>query len=1347
MKQQQINNALAYQVPGSTFRHLVRFLLKLCAIAISSICSGVLTYSTAYAYSVTPVVAGSITTSEGLALPFQNTANTSAITFTLPLTSGNTVNAQADVQPSSFRIAAWAARVVTPGSGGALSPFMREYLADRFIYPADDGGFLQAFGPMVPDANGQVPRTIPGTLRPGDPNYPPHPDPALANYVLEVFDAAGFAFWNSPFDGGYLKSNPVWYCSGGLIYTISTNQPGYYRCEGNYLTAGYVIDIGQNGTITFPNPDPAAIEAQTLPAVKPLPTTANEPIPVEITFPQPNIDGEAYTDPSTGNRVKTRYLVEPGPGLTSLANGGQIAPPTVNVTETVVPASSAEYPPKNNGGCMAGVPMEGNPINASIGNKWQSEIDIDGVTAPGFARMYNSNPAAGNSSLGNGWAHTYARSINAQPFGPGMRVSRQDGKIYVFNAVGGGWTSEGDIPDQLVELKDASGIRTGWRYTVAADDSVETYSTSGKLLSIADRSGRTQTLVYDLPSTSGGDDDPETLDTVTDDAGRQIVFTYDEQKRIATISDPSGGLTWYGYDEQNNLVSVSYPDASGKTYHYNEPGNTSGADLPHALTGITDENGTRYATFTYDANGKAISTSHAGGADLFSMSYNADNSTTVTDPLGAQRTHTLTTVLGVVKSTGQSQPGGSGCGPAASSMAYDANGNVSSTTDFNGTTSCYAYDARNLETVRVEGLASGKSCPADPTTLASYVPAAGTVERKISTQWNAVYHLPNVVAEPLKLTTYVYNDPSGANCAPGASPALLCSRTEQATTDTTGAQGLTPTVTGKPRTWSFTYVASGQGLPGQVQTVTGPRGQLATNDPDYAPAITTYTYYTDTTTDHKPGDLKSVALSLAAAQSIVTTYDHYDGNGRVLQTTDPNGTVTTFAYYPRGWLYTRTVGGKTTTYTYKPWGDIEQITYPDATFVSYGYDDAHRLTSIADSAGQSVNYTLDGMGNRTNDSYVNTDGSSARQFNRVFDALNKLQQEIDGLNNGSQAPRTYTYYANGERQSSTTPKGYGTTGYTTTYAIDALGRTTQMQDPINGSAKPTLMSYDGLDQLIGVTAPNGAATTYAIDGLGNLNQETSSDSGTHQATYDVAGNLKTLLDARNLTLGYTYDALNRVKSISIPAAGNQPASTITYTWDSASGCTHGIGHLCQVSDASGTTTYDYDARGNRLTQTRVENGQTLVTHFAVNDANRPVAVITPTSETVAATLDAAGLVDSLSSTQGSTTTPIAQDIRYAATGQISSQTLGQTQITQSFDPAGRPTDSGGPGSGPAIVLGDLNDDGIVDVADVALAMRIALGLVVPSSSQLQHGDINGDGVIDTADVMHIQRKALGLENF
>lgn len=64
--------------------------------------------------------------------------------------------------------------------------------------------------------------------------------------------------------------------------------------------------------------------------------------------------------------------------------------------------------------------------------------------------------------------------------------------------------------------------------------------------------------------------------------------------------------------------------------------------------------------------------------------------------------------------------------------------------------------------------------------------------------------------------------------------------------------------------------------------------------------------------------------------------------------------------------------------------------------------------------------------------------------------------------------------------------------------------------------------------------------------------------------------------------------------------------------------------------------------------------------------------------------------------------------------------------------------------------GDLNADGIVNVADVALTERMAIGLVTPTANQLLHGDVapaGGNGVIDSADVARIRRKALGLESF
>jgi pseudomonalisin len=61
--------------------------------------------------------------------------------------------------------------------------------------------------------------------------------------------------------------------------------------------------------------------------------------------------------------------------------------------------------------------------------------------------------------------------------------------------------------------------------------------------------------------------------------------------------------------------------------------------------------------------------------------------------------------------------------------------------------------------------------------------------------------------------------------------------------------------------------------------------------------------------------------------------------------------------------------------------------------------------------------------------------------------------------------------------------------------------------------------------------------------------------------------------------------------------------------------------------------------------------------------------------------------------------------------------------------------------------GDLNGDGVVDAADIALIERIALGRVAANSTAMTHGDINGDGNIDASDIEHVRRKALGLENF
>jgi hypothetical protein len=82
-----------------------------------------------------------------------------------------------------------------------------------------------------------------------------------------------------------------------------------------------------------------------------------------------------------------------------------------------------------------------------------------------------------------------------------------------------------------------------------------------------------------------------------------------------------------------------------------------------------------------------------------------------------------------------------------------------------------------------------------------------------------------------------------------------------------------------------------------------------------------------------------------------------------------------------------------------------------------------------------------------------------------------------------------------------------------------------------------------------------------------------------------------------------------------------------------------------------------------------------------------------------------------------------------------------------FDSAFEVLDSGS--SHPARTDGDLNSDGVVNAADVLVALRIISGELSATQLELDHGDVyppdEPDGVVDISDLLIIQRKVLGLE--
>lgn len=575
-----------------------------------------------------------------------------------------------------------------------------------------------------------------------------------------------------------------------------------------------------------------------------------------------------------------------------------------------------------------------NPIHNASSNKFQKESDfVDGGSGLRFERFFNSRDYA-DIGLGVGWRHTYSSRLQVYFVSAGLPVTayRPDGSTIIFQPNGGGgWVTDPDVNATLSMTTNPATQMDVWSLTLP-DSSVEQYDENGRLTKITNITGRVLSLSYVN----------ERLSAVQTDEGRSVQFGYDTDGRLNLVTLPDSRIINLSYVGSGRLDRVTYPDETPsdpvdnpyRQYLYNEAAHDASGDPTHAhLTGIVDENLQRFATFTYDGQGRATSSKHgeAGGIDLHTLTYGATK-TTVRDALNSDREFNLSVIQGVAHSTGQTQPGGAGCGPSGNQLTYDVRGNALSKQDFNGHKSCHAYNSRNLETARIEGLGIGVSCPADVT---AYIPTTGTTERKILTEWDTRFRLPTKITQDGRETSIAYDSHGNVT-----------------------SRSVKDLATNEVRTWAttYTYHASVPGV--LVQKIeNGPRIDVSD--------LTTTDYYAPDATCTGGGlGCRGQVWKITNALGHVTTFNSYDANGRLIQMTDPNGLVTTLTYWARGWLKTRTVGTEVDSFDYDKVGQLIKHTRPDGSFVRYEYDDAHRLTDIVLSDDSRLHYTLDNAGNR-----------------------------------------------------------------------------------------------------------------------------------------------------------------------------------------------------------------------------------------------------------------------------------------------------------------------------------------------------------------------------------------------
>ncbi len=729
-------------------------------------------------------------------------------------------------------------------------------------------------------------------------------------------------------------------------------------------------------------------------------------------------------------------------GGPSTDTNGHSCPTPPRANQSFPPANPAPGPGQNGAGTFCG-----DPVNLTTGNNYRTESDYTGAGAFPLmlTRAYNSLSSSAGS-FGANWTHNFGARI-VQVSATLAQAVRADGKLLTFRLTGSVWAGDSDVNARLAALIDTSGALTGWKLTNGLDGA-ETYSADGRLLSVSNRAGLTESLAYDTSSR---------LTSVSDPFGRKLSFTYDAQNRIATATDPAGGKFTYGYDASNNLASVAFPDGSSRSYVYE---NTT---FPHALTGIVDENGIRFATWSYNAQGLAVSSVLAGGVAQHTFSYDFSNGvSTDTDALGHTRTFSYITAAFVQRTLHDTKPLP---GSPTDNRNYDNNGNISQYIDFRGITTNYVFDlVRNLEVSRTE--------------------AVGTAQqRTITTTWHPTFRLPVQIVEPNRTTTFSYD-----------------------------AQGnlLTRTVSGASaadRTWTFQYNANGQ-----VTQIDGPRldavdittfaydakGNLVqvTDALGHVTKVTAFDAHGRPLTVVAPNGLTTKlvydarARLLSRQRGTETTKYAYDAAGQLIKLTFPDGTFVSLGYDPAHRLTSITDNlGNRVAYTLDLVGNgqKDEVFDPSSTLArthSRAFDAINRVAKSIGAAAQATSFSYD-----ADDNLISILDPLNRLTTVAFDSLNRPSQATDPL------------------------------GSVTRDVLDANDNLSSLTDPL---AHATLYSYDGLSDGITTTSPDTGLIQNAYDGAANVVNRTDARGLSTGVSYDAINRLSTL-DFSGGSVAFTYD--------------------------------------------------------------------------------------------------------------------------------------------------------------------------------------------------------------------------------
>ena len=853
---------------------------------------------------------------------------------------------------------------------------------------------------------------------------------------------------------------------------------------------------------------------------------------------------------------------------------------------------------------MTGAKKEVVPTSLSVGGQTftltYSTLRHHLATAGGLTSAAQLNDLP---SFGALWTGNLHRRLNLQAMTPsiGIDAYRGDGRMVGFGLTanpGGTYVPAAGIDDTLTI------ITGGYRYFDAAAKVIETYNSVGRLTSMADASGNTLTFSYSAGASAAAPAAGYLL-SVTDNVGRSISFTYTlptggsatSDGLVSTITATGGSVITAAYDANKNLTALTWPDGRSRSFLYENP------SLPWALTGKTDENGVRVSSWTYDAEGRALSSDSALGTNHYGVSYStlpkavitetivrnmlnygetvyrnhswqAPTGLLLTDANGTTANATVVMPNGYPVLAGMSQAAGSGCMASNSASTFDARGNLLSLDDFQGNRTCYVYDANNRETVRVEGLANTVACSTvtpDGVTL----PANA---RKTLTSWHPDWRLVNSTFSPGLVANTVYHgqpDPFNgnaiANCTaasnlPNGKPIpLVCKEVERGTLDVaTGAGG---DLSGS----NVVLLLHGD----------GPNGS---------------TIFTDSSTP-----LKTVTAvgnpQISTAQSKVGGASiSFNGNGSYLTTPYNSGFDLPGDFTIESWVrlagFSPSYGGSFGAailggYVWVPFADIGWVIRIEGTASAYNKLVIHTGLKQYDISGLTF-----GLNTWYHVAVTRSAGTMRAFVNGVqvggdianSDAFTRWPGSVSPFYIGAQNDTGSPFYLNGNLDEVRITKGIAR--YTTAFTPPDQPFAAPVKFDTSSVARIRSFTYDAAGRILTSKDANNRTTTYAYyaatnftgvdpnaigQTIGDLQSITNPAGHVTQFTlYDRMGRIRQMVDPKGVVTDISYTPRGWVSTVTTTPAGGT-ARTTSYAYDNA-------GQLTGVSQPDGTAlSYRYDA--------------------------------------------------------------------------------------------------------------------------------------------------------------------------